>query len=47
VLAAQGQRVMKDGKPLESTEANLAELHMIANDFAEKQLPILKAVQIT
>jgi len=46
ILAAQGQKIVKDGKPLETAEEQLAELTTQANDFATKQLPILKALQI-
>lgn len=46
ILAAQGQRLLKDGKTLESEADNLAELTAQANTFAGKQLPILKALQI-
>lgn len=46
ILAAQGQRLLKEGQTLESMEDNLAELTEQANAFAEKQLPILKALQI-
>ena len=45
-LAAQGQRILKDGNTLETPEENLAELTNQATTFAEKQLPILKALQI-
>ena len=45
-LAAQGQRLLKDGKTLETAEDNLAELTLQATTFAAKQLPILKALQI-
>lgn len=45
-LAAQGQRLLKDGKTLETAEENLAELTAQAQTFAEKQLPILKALQV-
>jgi SAM-dependent methyltransferase len=45
-LAIQSQRIVKDGKPLESPDENLTELKEQANTFAEKQLPILKALQI-
>ncbi|MCK2097393.1 class I SAM-dependent methyltransferase [Thauera aromatica] len=45
-LAAQGQKLIKEGKTLETPEANLAELTAQAQTFAEKQLPILKALQI-
>ena len=46
LLAMQGQRLIKDGKTLETPEDNLAELTAQANEFAEKRLPILKALQI-
>ena len=46
VLAAQNQRLVKDGKTLEAPEDNLAELTRQAGEFADKQLPILKALQI-
>lgn len=45
-LAAQGQKLLKEGKTLETGEENLAELTSQAQNFAEKQLPILKALQI-
>ncbi|MCX7171985.1 MAG: class I SAM-dependent methyltransferase [Proteobacteria bacterium] len=46
ILVMQGHRALKDGKALESAEENLAELTAQASGFAEKQLPILKALQI-
>ncbi len=46
VLAAQGQRIMKDGKALESEADNLAELQQQAEVFVHKQLPVLKALGI-
>lgn len=46
LLQAQGQRLVKEGKALETAEENLAELTAQAQTFAEKQLPILKALQI-
>lgn len=45
-IAAQGQKLVKEGKTLDTAEANLAELTAQAQTFAEKQLPILKALQI-
>lgn len=45
-ISRQGQRLIKDGKAIESAEENLAELNTQANAFAEKQLPILKALGI-
>ena len=46
VLAMQNQRLLKDGKTLETPEDNLAELTRQATEFAEKRLPILKALQV-
>jgi len=46
ILAGQGQKLVKEGKTLETPEENLAELTTQANAFAEKQMPILKALQI-
>ena len=47
ILASQGQKIVKDGKPIETAQEQLAELTTQATDFATKQLPILKALQIT
>lgn len=46
IIAAQGQKLVKEGKSFDTTEENLAELTAQAQSFAEKQLPILKALQI-
>lgn len=46
ILTAQGQKILKEGKTLETPDENLAELTSQANAFASKQLPILKALQI-
>ena len=46
ILAAQGQKILKEGKALETPEENLAELGLQASSFASKQLPILKALQV-
>jgi SAM-dependent methyltransferase len=46
IIAAQGQRIIKDGKPIESADDNLAELTAQARAFAEKQLPVLKALGV-
>lgn len=45
-VAAQGQRLVHEGSTLESAEENLTELNIQATLFAEKHLPILKALQI-
>jgi len=46
VLVAQGQKILKEGKPLETAEENLAVLTVEATSFAEKKLPVLKALGI-
>ncbi len=46
ILATQGQKLLKEGKTLETEQENLAELTTQAQTFADKQLPILKALQI-
>ena len=46
ILLAQGQRLVKEGKPLEQEDEGLNELSLQAQIFSEKQLPILKAAQI-
>jgi len=46
ILAAQGEKIVKEGKPLETTEEHMAELTAQAHVFALKQLPILKSLQI-
>ena len=46
ILAEQNQRVLKDGKPMESGEENLNELKRLALEFSAKRLPILKQLQI-
>ena len=46
LLAAQNQRIVKDGKPLETPEENLAELARDACEFIDRSLPVLRALQI-
>jgi hypothetical protein len=46
ILASQGQKIVKEGKPLETTAQQLAELIRQAKEFANKVLPIMKALQI-
>jgi len=46
IFSAQGQAVVKDGKRLQTPEENLAELTARAQEFADKRLPILQALQI-
>jgi SAM-dependent methyltransferase len=46
ILAAQGQKIVKEGKPLDTPEEHMAELTTQAHEFSVKQLPIFKALQI-
>lgn len=46
ILTGLGQKIVKEGKSLDSPEANIAELSVQANTFAQKYLPVLKALQI-
>lgn len=46
VLSAQGQMLIKDGKPMASAEDSLAELTSQAVEFAAKRLPMLKALEV-
>ncbi|MEC4747736.1 class I SAM-dependent methyltransferase [Methylomicrobium sp. Wu6] len=46
ILEAQGQKLIKEGKAIDKVEENLIELTAQAQIFAEKQLPVLKALQI-
>ena len=47
LLAAQGQRLIKDGKTLETAEQNLDELLNQATEFADKRLPVFKGLGIS
>ena len=44
VLSSQGQKIVKEGKTLESDDENIAELTGQAQTFLDKQMPILKAI---
>jgi hypothetical protein len=46
LMAAQGQWVVKDGKPLETPEENLAELTRQAREFVETPLALFRALHI-
>lgn len=46
ILAMQGQKIVKDGKALDTADENVAELTRQATEFAEKRMPIMKALQI-
>jgi SAM-dependent methyltransferase len=46
LLEAQGQRLVRDGGTLEAPADNLRELEAQAAAFAQKQLPLLQALQV-
>ena len=46
IILAQGQRLIKEGKTLESAEENIDELKSMAERFLDTRLPIIKALQI-
>lgn len=46
VLQMHSQHLLKDGKPLSTAEENQAELLAQAKTFAEKHLPIMKALMV-
>jgi hypothetical protein len=43
-LSAQSQKIVKEGRTLDSEEDNLTELRSQAADFAQKQLPVALAL---
>jgi SAM-dependent methyltransferase len=46
ILAAQGQKLIRDGVTIDNPEENLSELRQQAKTFADKQLPVLKALGV-
>ncbi len=46
IISGQGQKVLRDGKALESDADNLAELTRVATEFMNKWRPVLKALGI-
>lgn len=47
ILSTQGQRIVKEGKTLETAEENLHELSAQASEFLKSGLPIFRALQLT
>ncbi len=45
-LLAQGQRMLRDGKPMESVHDNMAELRTQAAEFVTRRLPTLHHLQL-
>lgn len=46
ILISQNQRLLKEGQILNSSEENVQELRKQATDFANKRMPILKALEV-
>jgi hypothetical protein len=46
ILQGQGQRLIKDGTPLQAPEENLAELERQAAEFERLRLPVLAALMV-
>jgi hypothetical protein len=46
LLSSHNQKLLKEGKILESDEDNLAEILRQANEFSAKRMPIIKALQV-
>lgn len=46
LLSAQGQKLVKEGKTLETPEENLAELQAHAQSFDQKRLPLARALGV-
>lgn len=46
VLGGQGQRIIREGKILETAEDNLAELNREAGEFMGRHLPVLEALGV-
>jgi cyclopropane fatty-acyl-phospholipid synthase-like methyltransferase len=46
ILSAQNQRLLKDGKPVESAEENLTVLRSQANKFSAQTLPVLRQLGV-
>ena len=46
IVSGQGQRLIKEGTTLQTPEENVAELTEQAKEFAERRLPILRALEI-
>jgi hypothetical protein len=46
IIASQGQKLIKEGKTLDSQEENLAELNDQAKIVGETRLPVLRALGV-
>lgn len=45
-LVAQSQKIVKDGKPLQTPDENIAELRTQAREFTDKRLALLKNLKV-
>jgi hypothetical protein len=45
-LLAQGQRLLKDGKPMDVAQDNMDELKVQATEFVAKRLPVLRRLGV-
>jgi len=45
-LSALNQRIIKDGKPIQSAEENLTELKRMAEDFLNKKHRLLRSLSV-
>jgi hypothetical protein len=46
ILNGQNQRLLRDGKPIESAEENISELRLRLAEFEEKHLPVLQQLGV-
>jgi hypothetical protein len=46
VVSLQGQRLMREGKAIADVAENVAEMTNQARKFADKRLPVLRALQV-
>jgi SAM-dependent methyltransferase len=46
ILAAQGERMVKDGQRIDGAAENLAELARLAAEFIQHRLPVLRALEV-
>ena len=47
ILEQQGQRLIREGKTVDSAEDNLKELALLADKFLAKKLPILQKLGVS
>ena len=47
LMETQGQRLIRDGKPMQTAAENISELSTMGQDFAQKRLPMLETLGVT